>query len=110
MTYEQTYTEEIIAGTTWDGYDFSIAKVGVNYTGASVKVQVREKADTPALVEKNITPAVAQNELIEFTFSLTAAETGKLSGNCMADIQIKVGSDIRTPIKFKFIVTKPITR
>ncbi len=110
MKYEQTYNENIISGNTWDGYDFSIAKPGRNYTGASIKAQVREKPNGPVLLTKTITPDVAINELIEFTFGLTATETAQLQSNCEADIQITAGSDVRTPILFKFTVTKPITQ
>jgi hypothetical protein len=110
MTYEQTYTEEIISGNTWDGYDFSIAKVGTNYTAATIKVQIREKPEKELILEKTITPDVAINELIEFTFALSANDTAKLKGNCQADIQITAGSDVRTPILFNFTVTKPITK
>lgn len=110
MAYEQTIAIDIIQGDKWDGIAFAISKAGIDYTEATIKVQLREKPGQPVWLEKTITPSAAGLELLEFTFDLTAAETAKLEANCQTDIQITNGTDVKSPILIKFNVTLDTTK
>jgi FlaG/FlaF family flagellin (archaellin) len=108
-TYDLTMSEKIIAGNTWDGHDFTINTIGVDYTGATVMATIRSAPGELLLLDKSITPSTAESGLIVFTFSLTATETRKLRGNkAECDILIKVGAREYTPIYIKFNITQPL--
>lgn len=108
--YEVEYEEAILRGDSWDGYEFIITR-DVDYTGSTIKAEIRTKEDGQILVSKDITPVVATNGLIQFNFTMTAEETSALrAGNCRADIQITKGGEIKTPILFKFNVKLDTTK
>lgn len=110
MAYEKTYDKELIRGDKWDGIFFAISKAGIDYTAATIKVQLRSKPDSPILFEKEIIPSAAGMELLEFTFNLAADETKLLNSNCQTDIEITNGDDIKSPILVRFKVTLDTTK
>jgi len=109
MEYEKKLIEKIIRGDTWDGYEFTLTRAGIDYAGATIRATFKNKIDGKVFFTKTITPTATGSGTITFTFSLTAAETADLKDVVYTDIEITTSVDVRTPISFMFTVINDIT-
>lgn len=84
-------------GDAWDGETFSLTKTAFDFTGVTVKMQVRDKPDGTVYLTLNPTPTTGVGSM-SFSVSFTGAQTATFpTQKLVADVQIYRASALYGP-------------
>ena len=107
-------TVALIRGDAWDGDNYTITKAGFDFTGTTVKVQVRDKADGTIYATLTPTPAFPSTGTMTFSVNFTGAQTATFPTQILvADVQVYRASPLYGPYtlyNYKFDVKPDITQ